>query len=70
VEDSAAILGAAKNVPGVVEIRDLKTLHFGPETLIVALDVVMEGGAETVDRIEEAVQAAVPKAKHIAVEPA
>jgi cation diffusion facilitator family transporter len=70
VEDCAAILVAAKKVPGVIEIRDLKTLHFGPETLIVALDVVMEGGAETVDRIEEAVQAAVPKAKHIAVEPA
>ncbi|MHC4341295.1 MAG: cation diffusion facilitator family transporter [Planctomycetota bacterium] len=69
-EDCAAILEAAQKVPGVIEVRDLKTLHFGPETLIVALDVVMEGGAETVDRIEEAVQAAVPKAKHIAVEPA
>jgi cation diffusion facilitator family transporter len=70
LEDSAAILEAVRSVPGVIEIRDMKTLHFGPETLIVAIDVKMEGGAETVDRIEEAVQAVVPKAKHIAVEPA
>lgn len=69
--DGRAILQAVRKVDGVVGIHGLQTLHHGPETVIVILDVKLNtddpGG--TVDRIEEAIKAACPIAKHIAIEP-
>lgn len=69
VEDGRAILKAVYGVEGVQQVVGLQTLHHGPETVIVILDVKMEGGGETVDRIEEAIRAVLPIAKHIAIEP-
>jgi len=66
--DKERILAAARGVERVEDVVDLKTLHVGPETLIVFLDVRFDGGAETVIAIEHAIQAAVPAARHVAVE--
>jgi cation diffusion facilitator family transporter len=67
--DCAAIVRAVRSIPGVRELVDLKTLHLGPETLLVAIEVRLEGGGETVDAIEAAIREVVPRAKHIVVEP-
>ena len=71
--DGRAILKATRAVEGVNRIHGLQTLHHGPETVIVILDVEMdlegrEAGA-IVDAIEEAIKAVCPIAKHIAIEP-
>ena len=68
-EDQRAILLAVQSVEGVHEIVNLQTLHHGPETVIVIVDVRFDGGGETVDAIEVAIRAALPIAKHIAIEP-
>ena len=68
--DGRAILKAVRSVDGVKRIHGLKTLHHGPETVIVILDVEMEGTAGViVDQVEEAIRAVCPIAKHIAIEP-
>ncbi len=68
-EDQRAILRAVQSVEGVGEIVNLQTLHHGPETVIVIVDVRLEGGGKTVDAIEAAIREALPTAKHIAIEP-
>ena len=68
-EDQRAILLAVQSVEGVHEIVNLQTLHHGPETVIVIVDLRFDGGGETVDAIEAAIRAALPIAKHIAIEP-
>jgi cation diffusion facilitator family transporter len=68
--DGRAVLRAVREVPGVTKIHGLQTLHHGPETVIVIMDVAMEGDAgEVVDHIETAVREALPIAKYIAIEP-
>ena len=69
VKDEEAIRVAAASVAGVEAILDLKTMHHGPETLIVTLDVRFDGTPEIVMAIEEAVRAVVPVARHVSVEP-
>lgn len=69
-EDQAAIREAAAGVAGVAAVRDLRSLHVGPETLLVELEVEMEGGPETVRAVEAAVRARVPHARYISVEQA
>lgn len=66
----AALVG-----PGVPSVIHLKTLHLGPEELLVAAKIevdVREGASEIADAIDEAesrVRAAVPIAKRIYLEP-
>ncbi|MEP7762913.1 cation diffusion facilitator family transporter [Sanguibacter sp. 25GB23B1] len=66
----AALVG-----PGVPSVIHLKTLHLGPEELLVAAKIevdVREGAAQIADAIDEAearVRAAVPIAKRIYLEP-
>jgi len=68
--DESAIREAALGIDGVAEIVALRTLHVGPETLIVGLDVRFDGTLETVRAVEAAVRARVPHARFVAVEPA
>ena len=66
----AALVG-----PGVPSVIHLKTLHLGPEELLVAAKIevdVREGATQIADAIDEAearVRAAVPIAKRIYLEP-
>ena len=66
----AALVG-----PGVPSVIHLKTLHLGPEELLVAAKIevdVREGASQIADAIDEAearVRAAVPIAKRIYLEP-
>jgi cation diffusion facilitator family transporter len=69
VADGRAVLKAVREVGGVKRIHGLQTLHHGPETVIVIMDVEMDGGGEVVDRIEAAVREVLPIAKYIAIEP-
>jgi len=67
--DLARIRAVAGAVPGVEEIVDLKTLHIGPETLLVVVDAHFAGGAETAKAIERAIVEQIPYARYVAVEP-
>jgi cation diffusion facilitator family transporter len=68
-------LEIAGKVQGVDEVRQLMSLHVGPETILLALKVKFEasldlrGVEETTDRLEEAIRAAIPQMKRIFVEP-
>lgn len=54
-------------VAGLGEIVDLRTLQLGPDNLIVTLEVRLKG---SVPEVEQAIRAAVPHAKYVAIEPA
>ena len=70
-----AAIEAALVGPGVPSVIHLKTLHLGPEELLVAAKIevdVRSGAAEIADAIDAAearVRAAVPIAKRIYLEP-
>lgn len=74
VEDVRAI-EAALIGPGVEQIIHLKTIHLGPEELMVAAKIGIEGGesgaeiAAAIDAAEKRIRAAVPIAKVIYLEP-
>jgi cation diffusion facilitator family transporter len=68
-EAEERIKAAVAEVAGVEEVVDLRTLHIGPEEVLVALDVRMKDPAATARRIEEAVRATLPAARYISVEP-
>jgi len=59
----------------VDRVLDLRTMHIGPEELLIALDVLFRDGLDTdaiersIDEIEGAIRAAVPEARAIFVEP-
>lgn len=65
---------AALSVEEVKQVLDLKTLHVGPDRLLVDLDVHMEARLGTkeleklMDRIKENIRISVPSAKYIQVE--
>jgi len=69
-EDRQAILAATRSVEGVGRVAACKTLHIGPETLLVVLDLEFAGGLRTVLAVEAAIRARVPYATYISVEPA
>ncbi|WP_166831329.1 cation diffusion facilitator family transporter [Thalassoroseus pseudoceratinae] len=64
----------ATNDPAVQRVRKPLTLHFGPETILLALDVhfhdeLSADDVETaIDRLEEAIRAQHPQIKHIFLE--
>ncbi|WP_427017030.1 cation diffusion facilitator family transporter [Pseudarthrobacter sp. P1] len=74
-KDDVAAIEAALVGPGVSRIIHLKTLHLGPEELLVAAKIAVDGAdtaahiAEAIDSAEQRVRAAVPIAKVIYLEP-
>jgi cation diffusion facilitator family transporter len=65
---------AAKTLPEVKDILDLRTMHIGPEKLLVNLEVHLEDDLDTdeieklIDRIKQVVQTKEPTVHHIQVE--
>src|SRR4051794_11842780 len=74
-ESQAKIVAAIENTPGVQRLIHIKTLHLGPEEVLVAAKVGVEPTtdaavvAETIDAAERAIRAAEPMAVHIYLEP-
>ena len=56
-------------------VVDLRTMHVGPQELLIALDVLFHDGMDTdgieeaIDEIEHAIREAVPDARAIFIEP-
>ena len=69
-----AVLDRVAAVDGVVDVLDLRTMHMGPDSVLVACEIDFENGRTTteieaiVDAVEIAVREAVPEAKRIYVE--
>ncbi|MFD7154689.1 cation diffusion facilitator family transporter [Kribbella sp. NPDC059898] len=74
-EAQQRIVDAIENTPGVQRLIHIKTLHLGPEEVLVAAKLGVEPTsdaavvAETIDAAERAVRAAEPMAVHIYLEP-
>jgi len=76
VDDSIAdeITMAAKSVPGVSDVLDLRTMYLGSAKLLVIIEVHLEDDFNTdeieriTDTIKQTVQTALPEAHHIQVE--
>lgn len=74
LETENKIKNAALKTPQVHEVLDIKTLHIGPERLLVNLDVHLKHNLTTVqieeliDKIKEDIKKEVPEVKHIQVE--
>lgn len=74
-EQEAAIRTALGEQPGVESIIHMRTLHTGPDELLVAVkigvpaDVASQTVARVIDEAEQRVRAVVPTAKWIYVEP-
>ena len=71
----AAIRDALTGTPGVTRVIHLKTMHLGPEELLVAAKLALEPRADlptvarTIDDAEARVRAAEPKARTMYLEP-
>jgi cation diffusion facilitator family transporter len=69
------IEGALNGTPGIEQIIHMKTMHLGPEELLVAVKVSVLGAAtadvvaRTIDTAERAIRAAEPTARVIYIEP-
>ena len=74
-EDVAAIRQALESSEGVERVIHLRTLHVGPDELLVAAKIAImhnDTGAEIaadIDNAEAAIRAAVPSARYIFLEP-
>ncbi len=74
-EARARVLEVANQSPAVVEVRQLLSLHLGPDSVLLALKVRFApelGLAElerAIDDLEERIRAALPEMKKIFVEP-
>ena len=74
-EDSRRIAAALTAQPGVERVIHMKTLHIGPDELLVAAKVAVRHDdsagevARAIDAAEERVRAAVPIARMIYLEP-
>jgi cation diffusion facilitator family transporter len=75
-ETRRAIEDAVRSIDEVDGIRELLTMHVGPDDLLVNLDVCLRDGLDTdgveatIVRIEDAIRRRVPIAEKIFVEPA
>jgi cation diffusion facilitator family transporter len=71
----ARIVAAIENTTGVQRLIHIKTLHLGPEEILVAAKVGVEPTtdaavvARTIDAAERAIRAAEPMSQHIYLEP-
>jgi len=76
VDDRARITEAIENSPAVERLVSLRTQHLGPDEILVGARVVFRAGLDTagvaaaIDAVEARVNAAVPAAGPIFVEPA
>jgi divalent metal cation (Fe/Co/Zn/Cd) transporter len=74
-EEVAAIREALENSDGVQRVIHLRTLHVGPDQLLVAAKIAIahnDTGAEIaadIDAAERALRAAVPTATYVFLEP-
>lgn len=74
-EETEAIRAALQSSEGVLRVIHLRTLHVGPDELLVAAKIaVAHGGtgaeiAKDIDDAEAAVRAAVPNARYVFLEP-
>lgn len=74
LEVEAKIRSTALKTPQVREVLGLKTLHIGPERLLVNLDVHLKHNLTTtkieelIEKIKEDIKNEVPEVKHIQVE--
>ncbi|MET7279375.1 cation diffusion facilitator family transporter [Kribbella sp. NPDC005582] len=74
-EAQQKIVAAIETTPGVQRLIHIKTLHLGPEELLVAAKLGVEATAdsavvaETIDAAERAIRAAEPMSVHIYLEP-
>lgn len=74
-EEVHAIRTALESTDGVHRVIHLRTLHVGPDELLVAAKIAIEHGetgaeiARDIDAAEAAVRAAVPTARYIFLEP-
>ena len=74
-EAQARIVAAIENTPGVQRLIHIRTLHLGPEEILVAAKLAVEPGAdaaaiaETINAAERAVREAEPMAQQIYLEP-
>ncbi|TDO47618.1 cation diffusion facilitator family transporter [Kribbella sp. VKM Ac-2571] len=74
-EAQQKIVAAIENTPGVQRLIHIKTLHLGPEEVLIAAKVGVEPTtdaavvAEVIDAAERAVRAAEPMSQHIYLEP-
>ena len=74
-EETEAIRAALESSEGVQRIIHLRTLHVGPDELLVAAKIaVAHGGtgaeiAKDIDDAEAAIRAAVPTARYVFLEP-
>jgi cation diffusion facilitator family transporter len=74
-ESQTRIATAIESVPGVQRLIHIKTLHLGPEEILVAAKLAVAPTteaavvAETIDAAERAIRAAEPMAQQIYLEP-
>jgi cation diffusion facilitator family transporter len=74
-EDDAAIRGTIETAPSVRRLIHLRTLHLGPDELLVALkleldaDLDFRGVASAINDVETAIRQQVPIARLIYIEP-
>jgi cation diffusion facilitator family transporter len=73
--EQTAIRTAIETSPGIVDIADLRTMHLGPDELLVAGRVVIDHGmssdqaARVIDDTSDRIRAAAPSARIIYLEP-
>jgi cation diffusion facilitator family transporter len=69
------IVDTVTRFDSVDRVVELRTMHVGPQELLIALDVLFRDGLDTdamersVDEIEDAIRSAVPDARAIFIEP-
>ncbi|MEP7201342.1 MAG: cation diffusion facilitator family transporter [Ilumatobacteraceae bacterium] len=74
-EDQEQIEAAIRSSPQVISIIHLRTMHLGPDNLLLAAKIdfahslIVEELARAIDEVEKAVRKAVPKATAIYIEP-
>lgn len=74
-QERSRLLRAIRAAEGVDTVVDLRTLHMGPESVLVAAEVAFDSALDTegveaaVDGIEQAIRQEVPRAGRIYIEP-
>lgn len=74
-EEVAAIRAALESSPGVERVIHLRTVHVGPDELLVGAKIAVKHGdtgqeiANAIDEAEIALRAAVPTARYVFLEP-
>jgi divalent metal cation (Fe/Co/Zn/Cd) transporter len=74
-EITQAIQALAEKDESIVRVGDTQTMHFGPENVLVTMDVVFDRDrsagevADAVDRIQSAIREKFPAIKRIYIDP-